>query len=449
MHLYQASYSIPAVWLADARKYVSAIDLSSVCGKGAGTNGRFRPCGHQLHAWRRLDAGTVRVGLEGMGTMRRILLGTSALFAMGVGGGAAGADPIVKPGGGLDIRLSGFARFLAVQGDVDNLRLDDDRSRGLDFFNDTEVHVIVEGKDDATGLGYGGRIELEGDTNATNNSDETWVFVRGGFGEVRFGDEDGIADMDGLAVSADTISLGVGTDGLDSDQLEVLAGGVRVFEPLGTSDATKIRYVSPTFGGLKLGASYTPNLSSINSGSDNGDSLALEDVEAGDVFEGGLQYTREWGGLELTAGLTGLLGDIKDEGEAGGDDYWAWQAGLVIEFEGFKVGGGYLDEEAGGIEARSVTVGVGAEFGPVELALTYGRFLDTSNITVDPDEDDDVPGNTLGDHPQILILSGTIGLLPGLTLGGDLAYFDNDVEEGPKSGSDDGYQALGRLALAF
>jgi hypothetical protein len=52
------------------------------------------------------------------------------------------------------------------------------------------------------------------DTNATSNTDETWVSLRDGFGEVRLGDEDGAADADGIVKGpADAIG-GIGTDGI-------------------------------------------------------------------------------------------------------------------------------------------------------------------------------------------------------------------------------------------
>ena len=121
-------------------------------------------------------------------TLKKLLLGTTALLGVGVLGVstpnvATAAE--VLPGGALDVTMSGFIRFRAHGGDLDNQRLDPDISTGLDFSNDTEVHVIVKGKHDATGTEYGGTVEFEADTNRTDNTDESWLFVRGGWGEVR------------------------------------------------------------------------------------------------------------------------------------------------------------------------------------------------------------------------------------------------------------------------
>jgi hypothetical protein len=369
----------------------------------------------------------------------RHLLGSTALgAAMAAAGPSVAAE--VSPGGALDIKLSGFVRFLAIGGDRDDFLLDDTQSTGLDFFNDTELHVELEGKHDATGVEYGGTIELEGDTSATANSDETWIFLKGGFGEVRLGDEDGVADADGLAVGAKSISTGIGTDGIEGDEWEEFAGGVKTYEATGSNDATKIRYISSSLGGFRAGVSYTPNLDAIGSGANNGDSLAAKDVEAGDVAEAGLLYETDLGGMGLSVGLTGLHGDIKDEDTAGGDDFWQWQAGAVVKLAGFKIGGSYQEEEAGALEVRSVSAGISRDFGSFLLALTYGQHLDTEELTVG--------GNEL-DQPYLVILSGTVPLMPGLTLDGDVGYFDNDVEDGDGPSGDHGWQAIGRLGLAF
>ena len=46
----------------------------------------------------------------------------------------------VRPGGALDLTVTGFARFLAHGGQLDDARQDNEFSRQLDFSNDTEMH---------------------------------------------------------------------------------------------------------------------------------------------------------------------------------------------------------------------------------------------------------------------------------------------------------------------
>ena len=189
----------------------------------------------------------------------RLLLATTALSTLA---GAPLAAAEVTPGGALDIEVSGFADFLATAGEWENTQLEEGLSSELDFENDTEVHFTASATDESTGLEYGGEIEFEADTNSTYNTDETWVYVSGGFGEARFGDLDGIADFDGMAISAANIAAGTG--GLDGTQVDTYV--TKTLDPIGTSDATKIYYTTPSFGGLQLGVSYTPQLDELDAG---------------------------------------------------------------------------------------------------------------------------------------------------------------------------------------
>jgi outer membrane protein OmpU len=369
---------------------------------------------------------------------RSTLLGTSVLVGIAWACAAAGAAE-VRPGGALDVTVSGEVRFITSVGDTDTVFLDNTVTSGLDFFNDTEVHFILRGKHDATGLEYGGTVEFEADTSVTANSDETWVFLKGGFGELRFGDEDGVADFDGSSVSA--ASVAVGTGGLDGDIFEDLFG-TPVYEPLGTSNATKLRYNSPTLAGFELDASYTPNVG------DSGDGLAPEDVESGDVFEGVIGYTFENEGetFSVKTVVSGLYGDIKDEDAVGGDDYWALQGGAVLGFGRFEVAGSYLTEEVGSLELEAVTAGVAIAFGPDDdpgqfrLSLNYGHVTDAEELTLNDNE---------LDKPYAIILSADYVLAPGLLLQGDVSYFDNDVEGDTVNTDDDGVAGVAALALEF
>ena len=58
--------------------------------------------------------------------------------------GAVAAE--VGPGGTLDLEISGFLRAEAGGGQQNDLQLDNTLARGLDFRNDTEVHVLAKGR---------------------------------------------------------------------------------------------------------------------------------------------------------------------------------------------------------------------------------------------------------------------------------------------------------------
>ena len=112
------------------------------------------------------------------------------------------------------------------------------------------------------------------------------MFMRGGWGELRMGDEDGA--VDNSIIGGQTIAAGTG--GIDGSTF-VVAGirGEGVF-PTETSDQTKIRYYTPSFGGFSLGVSYTPTSNVIDSGANNGDNIAdkngVDAMQGQDTFEG-------------------------------------------------------------------------------------------------------------------------------------------------------------------
>jgi hypothetical protein len=363
---------------------------------------------------------------------RSVLLGTAALgasLAATVASEAAAAE--VLAGGYPDLTITGFARFRAHGGELDDARLDDTVSRDLDFSNDTEVHVIARAKDERTGLEYGGTIEFEADTNRTDNTDETWLFVRGGFGEFRFGDEDGASDNS--AVGAYTVAAGTG--GLDGDVVDTFAGGY-TFKLDNTDDATKVRYYTPTLGGFQLGVSYTPQQATLSSGAGNGDSLAGKDVTAQNFVEGALTYKGAVGGVGVLASLTGAVCDWK---EAGDDDCHGVYGGAVVDLFGIKLAGGYGAERFGGLEKDFYNIGLGAGLGPTNVSINYGKVVDSDGLA---------RNGVAVDKPSNLVISADIALVPGLVLAGDLGLFDNDATGDADTG-DTGWQAIGRLGLAF
>ena len=220
-------------------------------------------------------------------------------------------------------------------------------SRGLDFRNDTEVHVIARGKSEESGLEYGATIEFEADTNNTLNTDETWIFLRGGWGEIRLGDEDGV--VDNSVVGGQTLAAGTGgIDGSDA----VIAAAPLVFL-FNSNDATKVRYYTPSFGGLSLGVSYTPTQENLNSGANNGQFFANKDgalaMEAQNIFEGAIAYDGDFGGVGVLASVVGLYGELKNDAEDAFDDdkWWGVQTGANIDLWGFKFGGSVAHDEVG------------------------------------------------------------------------------------------------------
>ena len=376
--------------------------------------------------------------------MRGLLLGSTALVGAGVLGvgaapGSASAAEVL-PGGALNITLSGFARFRVTGGQLDNQYNQGKGSpkgaltTGVDFSNDYEFHVLVSGKHDATGLEYGAHMEFEGDTDSTFNTDEEWLWLRGGFGEFRFGDEDGVVDSD--SIGAYTIAANTG--GIDGDVLAQLSIGT--VRPSNTNDSTKINYHTPSFGGFQVGLTYTPNNPVLNSGAFNGDTVNGRRVAVSNEVEGSLVYKGDFAGLGLQASVVGSTGKA-DGGVIRGpghnsDTFWTVYGGAATTIFGLKLAGGAGAEDTGGLKRDYFNAGAGLSFGPVNLSINYGKVVDSSGYDAN--------------KPWIAIGGFDVGLMPGLVAGAEVAYFDNDLPNRLQTaGSDKGWSWLADLRLAF
>ena len=377
-------------------------------------------------------------------TVRRLLLGTTALVGAGVvwAGAPSVAAAEVLPGGALNITLSGFGRFRVHGGQLDNQYnnghvpgVAPGLTTGVDFSNDYEFHVLIGGRHDATGIEYGAHMEFEGDTNHNENTDEEWLWLRGGFGEFRFGDEDGVVDSD--SIGAYTIAANTG--GIDGDVINQLE--ISTVRPSNTADSTKVIYHTPSFGGLRVGVSFTPNNAVLNDGAGNGDSIALRNVAVSDEVEGSVAYKGDFAGFGVQASVVGSWGHVATPALVRGpgsdnDTFWTYYGGVATTIFGFKVAGGAGNENVGGLKHSYANAGVGASYGPVNVSLSAGKVFDSSGY--------------VADKPWLAVLGADVGLMPGLVLGGELAYFDNDLPRAAiTSGDDKGWSWLADLRLAF
>ena len=324
------------------------------------------------------------------------LMGVSVFVAQG-----AFAD------GHSSVGVSGFVNFEAMGGDLEEKQ--GAGTENFDFQTDSEVHVKYKTTDEESGLSYGATVEFETDTNQTGNTDEAYVFISGGFGEVRLGNEDGAADN----MKVGGFSNAAGTGGIDGDG-SVGSAAIAIGN---SSDDTKIRYDSPVVGGFQLGISFTPR---PGTGSDAAANSGYENY-----FEGGLVYSGSFSGLDIKA--SGVFG--VNSGENGNEDFEGFGVGAQIGFSGFSLAGGFFtDEDNTGAERDIINVGIAGDLGPASVSLGYNL--------VDPDNSNLEESN--------IVASATVGLLPGVSFKGDISFFDEDLDTG-----DDGVSGVGRLAVSF
>jgi hypothetical protein len=341
--------------------------------------------------------------------LKKTLLGTTALLG-------AGAVMIAAAGeaSALDVKVAGYGQSGVVFGDTDEASGAPGK-HGLYFRNEFEVHVRASGKDDATGLEYGAAVEFQSDNSTADvSTDEEWLYIKGGWGELRFGDNDGPADD--MKVTAANIAAGTGgIDGWD----EVALVGIYLEN---SSDATKIIYFSPVVGGFQLGVSYTPD-----AGHFAGGTFPTTLSGFGDWLEAAATFTTSVSGVDLILGAG--FSTAKDQAGSVGDDFTGYGVGAQVGFAGVSVAGSWArnDFDVSGDSDRW-TIGAGASLGPANLSVTYVK-QNNSNSTTDPDN---------------LVFSATVGLFPGMALQGDVALFDRDTGT-----DDDGMIGVARLNLSF
>lgn len=341
--------------------------------------------------------------------MRKILLGTTAVVSAVVG--AAVMAPQASAQEAPTVRIGGF--FRAYYGYTQQTSAQSQTGTGIptnvgsgtenvppnsptgataganvarlgkhDISTDAGIDVIVNGKL-ANGLTYGAQISLNssgiegrqvvgGRSSAGKTTvavDEMYAFIaHPRFGQVRFGDEDGV--MGGLMNSGWVQGFGTGgVHGSWESFVTRQAGGRTTTAPGGLGDASKIIYMSPQFFGFDFGGSFAPN---ANVGEDVGcpnnansgfcdRAYAFSGARNFGIYAAGpeqavrrneFQAALRWRGnlagvgLAATAGYIGA-GAARDIAAASGAQFRVfnnmniWQAGVQGSYAGFTLGAAY------------------------------------------------------------------------------------------------------------
>jgi len=163
--------------------------------------------------------------------MRKLLLTSSALVAAATISSFAAAD----------VSVTGEFEWKYKQQAADQTDQDGDS-----FAQDNEVVISFSNKTDS-GLTIGGKLEIDADANA---QDESVLTISGGFGTFRLGQEDsmhetfGITEVDLIDEEGDGRYVGTATHTISANAGEQ-----------GSTDGNKIGYVTPAMGGFKAGIS--------------------------------------------------------------------------------------------------------------------------------------------------------------------------------------------------
>jgi len=363
--------------------------------------------------------------------MKQLLLGTTALVATGLMVGEAfAADNTVKLGFG--------GRYLGAAGMVFSQDSDDDTvedSRDHVFKQDIEVHFRGEGVLD-NGLTVGARIELEGQNQSGDQIDESFAFLSGGFGEVRFGDTgEALGQMCYLVPSASSMF------GADSPNFNFSNAGVNGYGATngtcyGIDDkATKIVYFTPNFAGFSFAASYTPDDTEDTRNTTSG-FAGRNDNNPGQFSETWSvagNFSTDWNGFNIAAGAGySMANDIElPEGlDDDSDDVTELNAYAQVGFSGFTIGGAYrlrdfnIDSNGLGFVSRDgenqvYGAGVTYNFDPwtVGIGWTHGDYEVKGGSDSEDENHDD------------FVATGSYALGPGVAIDGMAEYSDYNGDD--------------------
>ena len=337
-----------------------------------------------------------------MRSMKKVLLGTTALAAAGLLAAPAMADDMAGP---VTVGVGGYttgAIGFASDGDADT------RSHGIDY-------VYEIGVSGSTTLDNGITVSVSGQIGRSAGSDEGMdeihTTLSGSFGSIRLG------RTESAAFNTTTAAPGAGIGGMlgvNYSWFSTAASAVNTYSGIGAEDALKVVYTSPNFNGLTVGVSYAPESNDANfAGRDIGDGL-------GALTAAGVTYSTDFmegGSLSLAASY-----ETADD-EMGGADPSATKFGINVGIDQISVGGSMYDHDMNGVQ---YDVGASWTEGAIELGIQYA--LNEMN-------DDGNETTKAAAH-----LTYTLG--PGVLIGGQIAA-------GTEDGMDDVTQVMLGTAVFF
>jgi hypothetical protein len=305
--------------------------------------------------------------------MRKALLASTALIGAALLTAPAQAGT-VGSGDNLAVSMNGFMWFQMNWLDNDDNVNFGGTGRGYEFsIPETELHIKASNTAD-NGIKYGVTIEMEVNTDASDNGDEVWAFLSGDFGRVEMGDQDDATNR--MLVGAFQAHQGIcGPFGglgclapvflRNPTQIASAAAGVR-YDSLLTrtdwqvhtsTDSTKLTYFSPRFSGFQGGVSFTPD--SGHKGASFGETD--NDTSWNNMIGLGLNYTGKFDDVGVSASVLYETAEQEVNGVAGvNEDLEILYVGAKVDFAGFTVGANWRDNGETSIPTFAANAGADA-----------------------------------------------------------------------------------------
>jgi predicted porin len=379
--------------------------------------------------------------------MKKILLGTSAVaLASAFANSAYAVDWEVTVGGYMEQ----YAAWASPE--VDGLI--DDEYDGIDNKGEAEIHFKPSITLD-NGLQIGADVQLEGNTDTTDQIDESFLFLDGSFGRVLLGSENsagylmhyGAPDVTFLNVNSGSLTkfipysgaafgevgIDVDADGFLGDVVGLQTGddifrgtlGATYLENGRNNDAQRFTYFTPRFAGFQVGVSYARDPRQDDQNQLN---LDVEETGLNNIFDVGANYVNSFGAFDIA--LSGRYGiAVNDDDDLFDDEFddnpQVWAAGLNLGFAGFTVGGSFGEQNGtANDDGIGWDAGIAYETGPWGISFTY--------FNGENDDDEAIASGLLGADEELhqYLLGINYDLAKGVALNAFGAYADFDEEVG-------------------
>lgn len=340
--------------------------------------------------------------------MKKLLIGTTALVAVGMAADGALAAEKIKLG------LGGYWRGFLVAGDGG----DNTRSHGIS--REGEIYFSGETTLD-NGLRVGTNVQLEAETSA-DQIDNSTIYFAGGFGRVILGSfwgpgvamhyqgpGDKLSGHGNFASHVHTHRPGTNTASTNHNTYVSIAG-----------NRDQIAYYTPRIAGFQLGLGYAPDNTEENAVGLNTDN----DGANAEIIQAGVNYQGNFN--DVGVNLSAVYGTVGDDETAGTNvEPRSFALGANVSFGAFSVGGSYKDYDADAATGDATTWEVGGAYsmGPLGVGLTYA-----SNETEDTTGDDEL---------TYVALTSSYVLGPGVSVMGGIQYYEWDDDAGAAANEDD------------
>ncbi len=373
---------------------------------------------------------------EKVKAMKNILYGTTALVAVSLLAGTAGAAEKIKLG------LGGYWRGAIHIGDNDsdaNPQTTDFRSHGLG----QESEIYFSGKTTLdNGIKFGVMVQLEGETSG-DQIDNTYIWTDGSFGRVEFGETWGVS----LLMSSGSVGEMLNGHGDFGSQAAIgMLNGLGVNSYGGDAGILqtpdqKIQYFTPRMSGFQLGVSYMPENNTGNNSTGGGINSTLNGNVGNELLDVGANYVGKMGGTDIRVSGSRFVSDTEATavGAAAGPDADGYSVSGQVGMSGFRIGGRYtkIDDRAGVANTDRVQWRAGVDYasGPYKVGIVYHLA------------NDDVAAVNRDDETRYISVGAQYTMGPGIMLFGGLEFWD--FEDSSNTAATQGNNTVGVIGTLF